>query len=81
MSKIWKRPTLVVIDVHNHRANRYVPKLIGGFFRETANIGHEQDGPPKGLGSEEGLEIIERFRTGQMAGQVHIEDQPQPEAA
>lgn len=78
MSKIRKRPTLVVLDFRAGQAARYVPKLLGGFFRETANIAYA-DGTCGNFGGPEGSALIERFRTGQMAGQELPEDQLNPE--
>lgn len=71
-----RRPTLVVLDFRISRANRYVPKITAGFYREKARIG-EEIGQPTGYGwgGKAGLKLIEEFRVGSRPGQIVAVDQ------
>lgn len=69
-----RKPVLVALDFQQRTARRYVPKAIGGFFREEAIIGQEGE-PLIGFGGEDGLAMIERFRTGNMALQSRSVDE------
>lgn len=74
-----RKPALLAIDFRISRAVRYVPKITGGFFTETAQIGEELGQPSQALwGGDEALEILECFRAGKHHERkaTNMEDQP-----
>lgn len=71
-----RKPILVALDFRIGRANRYVPKPTGGFYRERARISDAEGQPTTvGFGGEAGLALIEEFRKGERPGQVVAIDQ------
>lgn len=64
-----RKPTLVALDFRVSRANRYVPKPTGGFFREEANIGVPGERVDIAWGDDTHRQGIEEFRTGRLPGQ------------
>lgn len=71
MKRVHRKPSLVALDFRIGRAHRYVPKPIGGFYREEACISGEPGRPVTvGFGSDDGRALIEDFRVGAKVGQV-----------
>lgn len=66
MSRAKGKPSLIALDFRNGTARRYKPKPTGGgFFTQEATVKKETKDPWR-LGSDEGLELLEGFRTGQL---------------
>lgn len=71
------KPTLLAFDFKACRVRRYFPKPTGGFLTQEAIL-TKPEGDKWQTGSEEGLAIMEAFRTGRLP----VEDLPDvPEAA
>ena len=59
------KPALLALDFHNRRVRRYFPKQTGGFLTQQAVLVKPADEPWK-IGTDEGLALLDAFRTGRL---------------